>query len=505
MKKNSFLFFVSLLLTGVLLSQPQYYNTNTGTSSNSFPFNVTGGKAVNSLFLAGEFIQPTPLPPGQQINRVYFRTSTAATKTYTNLHILMAQDVITTLTSGQFYPGPWDTVFFSASETLTSTAGGWMLVGLNHPFPYDPTKSLVLFVGQCGTSGSGQSVFNSTYSGIRRVWSVGGCPFVPYASGDGSMLNFGVDVIPMPVPSVNRCLLFPTPGVNTNYVMIPHQAGMIGFTSITIEGWVKPGSFAMANTVLNKGGSSFDYQLGIVNTSVPFFRAGSTIIQATTMNISAGVWTHLAVTYGSGTIKFYKNGVMGFTQATSPTLGSSSNEMRIGRGGNDPCSGNLDEIRLWNVVRSDAEISSEMCNKWVPNNATGLKGKWHFDSTYTDSVNGWNGTPLGNVGFDTVTWCPLTGIQQTGTEVPSKFALMQNYPNPFNPSTTIKFAIPKEGYVEMKLYDILGKEVAVLVSDPFRAGIYSVEFDASRLASGVYFYKITVGDFTDTKKMVLLK
>jgi hypothetical protein len=146
-----------------------------------------------------------------------------------------------------------------------------------------------------------------------------------------------------------------------------------------------------------------------------------------------------------------------------------------------------------------------MCNKWIPNNATGLKGKWHFDSTYTDSVNGWNGTPLGNVGFDTVTWCPLTGIQQTGTEVPSKFALMQNYPNPFNPSTTIEFAIPKEGYVEMKLYDILGKEVAVLVSDPFRAGTYKVDFDGSRLASGVYFYKITAGDFSDTKKMVLIK
>jgi hypothetical protein len=122
-----------------------------------------------------------------------------------------------------------------------------------------------------------------------------------------------------------------------------------------------------------------------------------------------------------------------------------------------------------------------------------------------DSVNGWNGTILGNVGYDTVTWCPITGIQQTGTEVPMKYGLEQNYPNPFNPSTTIKFSIPKGGYVEMKLYDILGREVATLVSDPFTAGTYSVEFDASMLSSGVYFYKITAGDFTDTKKMVLIK
>ena len=91
MKKITVLLIVSFFLTANLMAQPQYYNTNTGTSSNSFPFNVTGGKAVNSLFLAGEFINPTPLPPGQQITKVYFRTSTAATKTYTNLHILLAR------------------------------------------------------------------------------------------------------------------------------------------------------------------------------------------------------------------------------------------------------------------------------------------------------------------------------------------------------------------------------------------------------------------------------
>jgi hypothetical protein len=506
MKKiTTFLVFSFLFAVGVM-AQPQYYNANSGGIGNTLPFSNATGYMTQWLIGPNEYIQPTQAPAGNITKFYIWMSSTGGPATYTQLTIKMGQTALTTFPTGAIYTGQLDTVYLRASVTLSSTTNAWLSFTLDRPFSYNPAQSLVIQVSHCGFTGSGMNVWQTAgTTGIIRRNNIPGttsCVFT-YSGQDSRILQNGIDIAP---PSVNRCLLFPTPGVNTNYVMIPHQAGMIGFTSITIEGWVKPGSVSAANTILNKGGSSFDYQLGINGgTGNPFFRAGSTIVIASSVTISAGVWTHLAVTVGAGTIKFYKNGVMAFTQASSPTFGSSSAEMRIGRGGNDPCSGNSDEIRLWNVVRSDAEISSEMCNKWVPNNATGLKGKWHFDSTYTDSVNGWNGTPLGNVGFDTVTWCPLTGIQQTGTEVPSKFALMQNYPNPFNPSTTIEFAIPKEGYVEMKLYDILGKEVAVLVSDPFRAGTYKVDFDGSRLASGVYFYKITVGDFTDTKKMVLIK
>ena len=104
-----------------------------------------------------------------------------------------------------------------------------------------------------------------------------------------------------------------------------------------------------------------------------------------------------------------------------------------------------------------------------------------------------------------MTWCPITGIQQKSTIVPKEYVLEQNYPNPFNPATSIKFSIPKEGYVEMKLFDVTGREVAVLVSDPYKAGTYEIDFDASKLSSGVYFYRITAGEFTDTKKMILVK
>ncbi len=93
---------------------------------------------------------------------------------------------------------------------------------------------------------------------------------------------------------------------------------------------------------------------------------------------------------------------------------------------------------------------------------------------------------------------------------PEVFSLSQNYPNPFNPSTKIKFAIQPAGtsimkLVQLKVYDVLGNEVAVLVNRALPPGVYEVEFDAETLTSGVYFYQLNVGTFVDTKKMILLR
>ena len=87
---------------------------------------------------------------------------------------------------------------------------------------------------------------------------------------------------------------------------------------------------------------------------------------------------------------------------------------------------------------------------------------------------------------------------------------MQNYPNPFNPTTQIKYQIPNEGFVTLKVYDILGREVATLVNQKQSIGRYEKKFDASRLAAGVYIYRLTVnsglnGNFTASKKMILMK
>ena len=95
-------------------------------------------------------------------------------------------------------------------------------------------------------------------------------------------------------------------------------------------------------------------------------------------------------------------------------------------------------------------------------------------------------------------------------EIPIQFALEQNYPNPFNPFTTIKFSIPfietgHAPYVQLKVYNVLGTEVATLIHEEKSVGTYEVEFDASNLPSGVYFYRLQAGSFRETKKMLILK
>jgi hypothetical protein len=98
----------------------------------------------------------------------------------------------------------------------------------------------------------------------------------------------------------------------------------------------------------------------------------------------------------------------------------------------------------------------------------------------------------------------LTGIKTENLN-PVSYSLSQNYPNPFNPSTTIKFTIQKPGLVTLKIFNLLGQEVATLVNEQMKPGSYSYNFNASRLSSGVYFYNINAGSFIQTKKMLLLK
>ena len=88
---------------------------------------------------------------------------------------------------------------------------------------------------------------------------------------------------------------------------------------------------------------------------------------------------------------------------------------------------------------------------------------------------------------------------------PTKFALQQNYPNPFNPSTKISWQSPVGSWQTLKIYDILGKEIATLVNEEKPAGNYEVDFNASQLASGIYYYQLRAGDYVETKKMILLK
>ncbi|MEO8210730.1 MAG: T9SS type A sorting domain-containing protein [bacterium] len=96
-------------------------------------------------------------------------------------------------------------------------------------------------------------------------------------------------------------------------------------------------------------------------------------------------------------------------------------------------------------------------------------------------------------------------MDKAEVEVPSKFELSQNFPNPFNPSTTINFDMPIDGFVSLKIFNSSGKEVATLLNESRTSGYHSVNFDASNLSSGIYYYKLETNNFSKVMKMALIK
>ena len=134
--------------------------------------------------------------------------------------------------------------------------------------------------------------------------------------------------------------------------------------------------------------------------------------------------------------------------------------------------------------------------------------------TYTDfapglgqkcyRVAGSNCMGLGTYTAPALACVTLTGITDNSS-VPNEFKLFQNSPNPFNPETKINFSIPKQGLVILKIYDLLGREIATLVNEVKSPGNYSVDFNATEFASGTYFYRLESNGLVDTKRMMLLK
>lgn len=130
-------------------------------------------------------------------------------------------------------------------------------------------------------------------------------------------------------------------------------------------------------------------------------------------------------------------------------------------------------------------------------------GNPYFDIFFANEFTGWI------TGYDGLilktTNAGSTFISQNHNYIPNVVELFQNYPNPFNPNTIIKFKIKDSRFVNLKVYDAEGKEVAVLLNEKKLPGIYEVSFDGSELSSGVYYYKLTTGDYSETKKMILIK
>jgi hypothetical protein len=151
---------------------------------------------------------------------------------------------------------------------------------------------------------------------------------------------------------------------------------------------------------------------------------------------------------------------------------------------------------------------------WLQENVSHFGNGYFGDLFFYNDTIGWAVGAPGKILY-TETGGQITKISNINT-ISSNFELFQNYPNPFNASTKIKFDIPMDDpkgtprfrgndKVVLKVYDVMGREVETLVSEVKQAGYYSVDFNGSALASGVYFYRIVSGDFVMTKRMILLK
>jgi hypothetical protein len=146
---------------------------------------------------------------------------------------------------------------------------------------------------------------------------------------------------------------------------------------------------------------------------------------------------------------------------------------------------------------------------WTQMSTSGL-GIYNFDTKRIGSnVYGYANSSAGGIFGGTQVLKvsdALVGINQISELVPNEYSLSQNYPNPFNPAAKINYKLPITNYVSLKVYDVLGNEVFVLVNEKQNAGSYEVDFDGSNFSSGIYFYKLAVdGNNIDTKRMILLK
>jgi len=140
-------------------------------------------------------------------------------------------------------------------------------------------------------------------------------------------------------------------------------------------------------------------------------------------------------------------------------------------------------------------------NNWVTQTTPTTQNLWGVDfiDENTGWAVGWTGTILHTTNGG------MTIVKQISSEIPQGFKLFQNYPNPFNPATSINIDIPVSSYVKLNVYDILGNESGVLVDQMLNAGSYQVDWNASNYPSGVYVYKLDAGNFSQTRKMILIK
>lgn len=200
---------------------------------------------------------------------------------------------------------------------------------------------------------------------------------------------------------------------------------------------------------------------------------------------------------GEATEKVYKVNDIEILNKESLKLSSEGNNLKIENNG-----GNKNyNLYIENFSNTGKESNFEHSNISLPANSSHAiqQSSENNVTIYVDASND------GTVDDSASVTNQYTSVENEGKSILTDFKLFQNYPNPFNPNTTISYSIPHASFVTIKVYDIMRREIQILVNEEKTVGYYSVISYGSNLASGIYFYKMQVGDFSETKKLILLK
>jgi photosystem II stability/assembly factor-like uncharacterized protein len=244
---------------------------------------------------------------------------------------------------------------------------------------------------------------------------------------------------------------------------------------------------------------------------------GAARVRLTTNNSSSWNTYQLSVSGNyTSAIAFHTNKILGLaaTSSSPPMVsrtadgGATWTNVNIGSGVTGQCYLQwIPNTPVIYILGSNGGIKRSTDNglTWlttpVPNGVTNLN---HFDFYhYANIVYGYAVSSNGNVIRLVDTLEVLVGLNNN--QVPVEYSLSQNYPNPFNPTTLIKYSVPKEAFVKLSVFDVLGREMDVLVNETKKAGNYELIVNADNFTSGVYFYKLETAEFTQTRKMIVLK
>jgi hypothetical protein len=296
--------------------------------------------------------------------------------------------------------------------------------------------------------------------------------------------------------------------------------------AVTVAAWVKINSNGTTSSIARKGATQTPaYSLNKVSGDrFTFWIAlGSWVNSGYSSTIATiGEWYHVAGVYDGSEIKIYVNGDLEASNSYSGAIPTTTDNFYIGVDATtwvEYFNGSVEELSVWSKALTEAQIQTVMNDSlsaaYYQTNDSGLVAYWKFNeledlgvnSDGTDDVRDLsiNGNHIDLQGDSFIEPGGPAGVELISNEIPVDFCFNQNYPNPFNPITTISFSLPQVSYVSLKVFNALGEEIEILVSEELSAGNYQYDWNAINLPSGIYFYKLQSENFVETKKMILLK